>query len=105
MDVRVDEAGQQGAPASGYKVCTGWYRKTGVAHLRDDAVAHDDTPMLGDALAVEQADVAHDEGALRQHCHVRREQIGWFPHRERWGGSTDGVDPSIFRDKDGRKLL
>ena len=38
-------------------------------------------------------------------CHARRNQIGWFPHRERWGVSTDGVDPSIFRDKDGRKTL
>lgn len=38
-------------------------------------------------------------------CFIRREQIGWFPHRERWGVSMDGVDPSMFRDKDGRKPL
>ena len=38
-------------------------------------------------------------------CHARRQQIGWFPDRERWGASMDDIDPSLFRDKEGRKAL
>ena len=36
-------------------------------------------------------------------CHARAKQIGWFPDRPRWGASTGDVDPSIFRDKEGRR--
>ncbi len=31
--------------------------------------------------------------------HARSEALGWFPKRERWGASSDGIDPSLFEDK------
>lgn len=42
--------------------------------------------------------------SLGMTLHTRRKQIGWFPDRERWGASMDGIDPSLFRDKDGRRV-
>jgi hypothetical protein len=42
--------------------------------------------------------------SLGMTCHARSQKIGWFPHRPRWGASSDGIDPAIFRDKEGRRV-
>src|SRR3954469_23473572 len=65
MDVRVDEAGEEGAPSAVDDLRLRWHVDVCVADLRDDAVPHDDAPMVSDALPVEQADVAHGDGGLR----------------------------------------